>query len=761
MIRQTLKFNKFAVTICFTVLMMILSTQVWAAERITQIKIKGAARIEPSTIISYMILQVGDEATEQGMNRTLKSLFATGLFADVLLYQEDNALIVSVVENPIINEIAFEGNDELSNDALLSEVQLRPRVVLTRTKVSADVERLLSIYRLTGRFSASIEPKVIKLDQNRINLVFEVNEGPETRIQKISFVGNERFGDSKLENVISSKESRWYRFLTSSDKYDPDRLSFDQELLRRFYLNHGYADFNITSAVAELTPDKKDFFLTLSLDEGPRYTIGDVTLENNVVDLNADLLKSSLTIKKGDWYNASQVENNVANLTNETGNQQYAFIDIRPRVDRQRDTDVINIIFGINEGKKSFIEEVNIKGNVRTLDEVVRREIQVVEGDPYNRTKLRKSEQNIRNLDFFDKVDVKINQGSAPDKTVVDVSVQEKSTGEMSIGAGFSTADGPLADFRIKEKNLLGTGQELEFATTLSGVRTQFDLSFAEPYFLNRDLRMGFDIFHTTRDLQDESSFDRLQTGGGLSIGYPLAEYWRQSLSYKIERQKITDIKADASRFIKDQAGDRTTSAVSQRLVYDARDSALEPTEGLLAKLSTEVAGLGGDAQYVSATLGATYFYPVYDQWILKLEGEGGYIVGWGDDDIKINERFFLGGSSLRGFESAGVGPRDTLTDDALGGNRYARGSVEMGFPSGLPKEFGVRGHLFSDFGVLGSVDASGAEVADEETLRLTVGGGVSWRSPLGPIRVDIATPVIKEDFDVKEIFQFSFGTTF
>jgi len=758
--RQSLK-----TYICAGVFTLLLGTTAMStstmAQSVSEIRINGAERIDPATVISYMDVKVGENFTEDTLSKSLKSLFKTGLFADVTLFRDGDNIIVELMENPVINEVVFEGNKEISNENLSGEAQLRPRTVFTRNKIIADVDRLKEIYRLSGRFSATIEPKIIKLDQNRVNVVFEIQEGPETRIRRVNIIGNKQFDDEKLKSIIRSKEAAWYRFITSDDKYDPDRLAFDKELLRRFYLNVGYADFQVESAIAELTPDGEDFFVTFTITEGERYAINGVKIESRVPELDTTALNQFLMMKKGDWYNAGLVDENIVKLTDEVGNLQYAFVDIRPNVQRNRDERKVDITYTLNEGKKVFVERINIAGNVRTLDEVVRREMLLIEGDPYNTAKLKKSETRIRDLTFFDNVEIKHKEGSSPEKTVIDIAVQEKSTGELSLGAGFSTSDGPLADFRIKEKNLLGKGQELSLSTTLSSLRTEFDVRFTEPYFMQRDLRAGVDASHITRNLKTYSSYNLQQTAFGLRMGYPLAQYWRQNLNYRVERNQIRDVDSNASRYIKDQEGDRITSSISQRLTYDARDSKVQSTNGLLAYWSAEFAGIGGDARYIKNRLGATYFYPLAKKIIFRADGETGYVFSWGDEDIQINERFFLGGKTLRGFERSGIGPRDVSTDDALGGNFYYRGSMEVGFPTGLPEEFGVKGHLFSDFGTLMTVDSAGPEVVDDGTLRVSLGVGASWRSPLGPIRVDVAKPLLSEDYDKEEVFRFSFGTGF
>jgi outer membrane protein insertion porin family len=734
-----------------------------AQRSIRDIKIQGLQRIEPETVVSYMGVRPGDPITQETLERAVKKLFRTGMFADVKVEPRDGILNVKVVENPIINRIAFEGNDEIKNEELEAEIRLRSRQIFTRTKVQADVNRIQQVYRRNGRFSVKIEPKVIRLDQNRVNLVFEIEEGPVTKVRSIRFVGNERYSDDALRGEISTKESRWYRFFSASDRYDPDRMAYDQELLRRFYLSNGYTDFQIVSAVAELSQDREQFYLTFTLEEGDRYKIDEIRINSELRNFNAEVLRPEITISPGDWYDVGEIQTSVNNMVDKLGDFQYAFVSVRPDVNRNRTENTIDIVFNISESPRVFVEKINIHGNVRTMDEVIRREMELLEGDPFIRSRLLASEQDIKDLDFFEKVDVSVRPGSTPDRSVIDVGVSEKSTGELSIGAGYSTSDGPLADIRIRERNLLGKGQDLLFAVTAAGERTEFDLSFTEPYFMDRNLSAGMDLFHVTRDLQDEASFDQERTGGALRLGYPLSEKWRQTLRYRYERNIIEDVSTDASLYIQEQVGTRRTSAVSQRLTYDNRDSKLFPTEGLWSWIDAEVAGLGGDAQYYSGKLGASYYHPFFEgNVVFNIMGEGGLIEGWGDENVAINERYFLGGNSLRGFESAGVGPRDTASDDSLGGNLFYRSTLEFSFPVGLPEELGVKGHLFNDAGSVWDVDnATGPDVLDESTIRASAGLGLSWRSPLGPIRLDYGMPYVKEDFDKEENFRFSFGTRF
>jgi outer membrane protein insertion porin family len=729
-------------------------------QRINEVRVLGTERIEPSTVLTYMDVRVGDSMTEETLDNALKSLFGTGLFADVTLRQKGNVLEVTVLENPVISQIAFEGNDKISDDELLAEIQMRPRQVLTRNKVQADVNRLYQVYQRNGRFSVNIEPKVIKLDQNRVNLVFEVTEGDVTVIEGVRFVGNQAYDDDKLRSEISTKEDRWYRFLATDDRYDPDRVKYDEEMLRKFYLSQGYADFRVVSSTAELSKERDGFYLTFMIEEGQRYHVGDVKIRSTLRNFDATVLAPELTFKEGEWYNASEIEASIDTLTKKLEENQFTFVNVKPETTRRRDQLLVDITFNITESTPVYVERIDVSGNVRTLDKVIRREFALSEGDPFNKTKLAKSEQNIRDLGYFETVSVQNKQGSAPDKTVVNVDVAEKSTGELSIGAGFSTADGPLADFRIRERNFLGKGQDVTLAATVAGERTEFDFSFTEPYFLDRDFSAGVDLFHITRDLQDESSYDSRRTGGALRFGYPLSEHWRQSLRYRIEQNEITDVQSDASRFIRDQEGERVTSAVSQRITYDDRDSVLFPTNGMNAWFDTEWAGLGGDASYLSAQVGASWFYPIADRWILNVLGETGVISGL-SEDVEINERYFLGGATLRGFERAGIGPRDPATDDSLGGNYFYRGTVEMSFPIGFPEEMGILGHGFTDIGSLWDLDETDPTILDESSIRGAAGLGVSWRSPMGPVRADVSVPYAKEDYDREEVFRFSFGTRF
>jgi outer membrane protein insertion porin family len=727
--------------------------------KILEVIVDGTQRIEPDTVRSYMILKAGEYFSNRKINDSLKRLFATGLFADVTIRRQGTTIFVQVVENPIINKIAFELNKKLEDDVLRSEVKLRPRIVFTRKRVQGDVKRLLELYRHSGYFATKIEPKVIQLPQNRVDLVFEIDEGKETSISRIVFVGNRFFADDALRGVIQTKEDRWYRFFSGADTYDPDRLTFDRELLRRYYLENGFADFRVVSAVAELTADQKNFFVTFTIDEGNRYKFGKIEAASRIKEVQPELLQPLIKIKPNSWYSVSRVDDAVLALTSFAGDRGFAFVEARPIVKRDRKKQVVDVIFELQEGPKVFVERINIRGNVRTLDSVLRREFRLVEGDAFNSAKLRRSRQRIQNLGYFGKVEVRNLLGSDADKTVIQVDLEEQSTGELNLGFGFSTSEGGLLDVGITERNFLGRGQNIRAKFTLSQRSQNIDFSFTEPFFLDRKLAAGVDIFKTERD-NEESSFTSKRLGAGLRLGYEINEEWRQTLRYVLRRDEILDVDSVASSFIKAQEGKSTTSLIGQEITLDLRNSSQAPTDGILFKLNTDLAGLGGDAQYVRVKISGDYYYQIATSWIAILAGKAAHIQDIGED-IRINNRFFLGGNNLRGFEDSGAGPRVSGTDDALGGRTLFTGTAELSFPLGLPEELGFSGAMFADIGTLLNPVEDSSDILDASTPRISAGMGLKWRSPFGPVRIDVALPIIKEDFDKEELVRFNFGTRF
>ncbi|MBV8060262.1 MAG: outer membrane protein assembly factor BamA [Alphaproteobacteria bacterium] len=730
---------------------------------IKDIRVEGAQRLETETVLSHLSLVKGDEADPERIDASLKSLYATGLFADAHISMVGDVLVVNVTENPIINRITYEGNDAVSKDDLEKEVQLKPRQVYTLTKVQRDVQRILEVYRRSGRFGATVNPKIVKLDQNRVDLVFEIDEGKRTGVRNIAFVGNQKFDGDKLKETINTRESAWWRFLSATDYYDPDRLNYDKELLRKFYLNEGYVDFRVVSAVAELTPDHDDFFLTFTLEEGARYKVGKVTLTSAIKGLDAESLRQFLTFHEGDWYSADQVEKSVTKLTNILGDKQYAFVSITPQMDRHKETTTVDLHLDIKQGERVYIGRIEISGNSRTEDQVIRRQIKLAEGDPYNTTLIHKSEQNLKDLGFFETAKITTADGAQPDRANLKVDVKDKSTGQVAIGAGFSSTDGPLGDFSISEHNFMGRGQDARVGATISGRTKQLDTSFTEPYFLGRDLSAGVDAYHTSTNNQDLSSYDTNSTGFSLRGGYPLSEELRQRVNYSFHDDSITNVPDTASLYILDQQGTTVTSSVGQGLTFDTRDSKLEPTLGYILHLDTDVAGVGGSRKWFRVRTGGTQYYPLAENYILSGLGEVGKI--WGlNGPTKINERFFLGGDTLRGFQYAGLGPRDltSTNQDALGGTQFARGTMELSMPTPLPQELGLKAHLFVDGGVLDHVDEQqipGDTFTQDGNLRLSTGIGISWASPFGPVRLDFAEPIMKQSYDKLEHIHFSFGT--
>ncbi|WP_206419841.1 outer membrane protein assembly factor BamA [Minwuia thermotolerans] len=725
---------------------------------IEDIAVEGNQRIEAETVRSYMRLQTGNAYERKELDAALKRLYATGLFADVTFRRQGDVLVVSVVENPVINQIAFEGNKALDDDSLSAEVQLRPRIVYTRARVQSDVQRLLQLYRVSGRFAAVIEPKIIQLPQNRINLVFEIQEGTPTEVRAIRFLGNEEFSDSELRSEISTQESAWYSFFSTTDIYDPDLIALDRERLRQFYLNNGYVDFRVLSAVAELTPDRKDFFITFTVEEGEQYTISSVEIDASVKDVDPETLRASIADEPGDIYSAERIEQAIQDIKFELGRRGFAFVEVRPRTQRNREERTIDLTYQVREGPRVYVERIDIEGNTRTLDSVIRRELQLIEGDAFDTAKLERSRRRLRAIDYFSNIQIQPEQGTRPDRAVIKVEVEEQPTGELSLGAGFSTSEAVIGDVSIRERNLLGRGQDLRLGLSLSLRRREIDLSFTEPYFLDKPIAAGFDIFNTNLDFQDESSFDQSTTGFRLRSGVSLSQHLRLNLNYQFRRDNIKNVGATASLFIQQQQGVAFTSSVGYTLRYDQTDDPITPTSGFVTTLEQEFAGLGGDVRDIRTQVRHAQFFPLWGDFVLQQSVRGGAVVGL-FEDIRINRRFFVGGDTFRGFAPSGVGPRDVATRDALGGEFFAVGTTELQFPLGLPEELGMSGRVFSDYGTAFGVVANGVE--DDPSPRLSFGVGVTWKSPFGPMLFDVSRAVLKNDFDETEAFRFSFGTRF
>lgn len=738
---------------------------------IQRIIVTGTQRIEPSTVLSYITLREGALYNEQAADTALKTLYQTGLFADVRIRFDlaKSQLTINVVENPIINQIDFEGNSKVSQKDLEKEVQLKPRTVFTRSKVQADVQRIIELYRRNGKFAASVDPQIIQRPQNRVDLIFAITEGPSTGVARINFIGNKIYDDNTLKSQVATEESDWYKFLATNDNYDPDRLTFDREMLRRWYVAHGYADFRVVSAVAELTADRRAFYITFTLDEGAKYKFGKVEIQSDIRELTPAALRPLVKIKSGDIYNAELVQKSIDALTNAAGTKGYAFAEVHPRIARNRDTNTIDVIMKIDQGPRVYIEKINIVGNNRTLDKVIRREFRLVEGDAFNRALVDRSRTRIRGLGFFKDVSVKNSPGSQPDRTDLTVTVTEQSTGELSLGAGYSSTSSFVGEFSYTERNLFGRGQYLRGSIQLSTISKQFQLSFVEPYFLDKPLAAGFDLYKIVTDYQ-QAGYEGDTTAAGIRFSFPTSEFGTVGLRYTYKIDRITPFGNAPAQVIAAE-GTTKTSLVSYNFVYNTLDDPIKPTDGLVVSFSQEFAGLGGSLRYLRTQGSFAYYHPIFwDQMVGSFNLQSGWITAYDGQTIPIQERFFKGGDTFRGFAQAGVGPRDTdIQGDSgsVGGNFFAIGSFQLKLPSFLPDDYGVQTALFTDIGTVGHLDVplgtcgpgSTSCIKDNLALRASAGVAVAWKSPFGPITIDLGLPFLKTSYDRSQIIYFSAGT--
>ncbi len=745
------------ITLITSALLLSLSTlSMVCAETISiqRITISGNKRIESDTILSYIRIKPGQTATDDDVNQALKELFATGFFNDVKVSVEGDNLVVSVEENPIINRIAYEGNSKLKEEQLKEEIQLRPREVLSRTKIQAAQQRILEMYRAMGRFAATVEPKIIQLDDNRCDVVFEIHEGETTYVRKINFIGNKHYSQSKLKDALITKEYRWFRFFANDDTFDPMRFNADQQSLRQYYYDHGHPDYQQIAAVAEITPDYNSYYLNFSIDEGKAYTFGTVGLVSLIPVVNADEFKPLILINSGDVFSAKMIERTIEKITDALGNKGYAFTEIVPKTTRHPETQKVDIVFEIKEGPKVYVERIDIQGNDRTRDYVIRRELTIHEGDALNTSRIKRSERNLKDLGYFKNVEIIIEQGSTPDRAILLVKTEEQSTGELSFSAGFSTIDGPLGTIRFLERNFMGKGQTVHSELSISKRHQDINVGIVEPYLFGRQLEGSLDAFayRSTRF----SSYTQITKGLSPSIGYRLTEHLSQVLSYTIKQDRVSHISSQASSFLRGQGGGYVTSEIGQTLYYDRRDSRIDPTSGYVLTLSNSYAGLGGQAKYFKHILGGTLYYSPIEDVVMALKGSYGVMQKAGKR-IRIVDSFFLGADSFRGFQYGGLGPHDNRTGDPLGGTRFWVTTAEAMFPIGLPNEFGVKGAVFTDVGTIWKSTETGPFVRDNKYIRASWGVGLVWNSPFGPIRIDYATPFRKDKMDDTQRFLIGF----
>ena len=729
------------------------------------IRVVGNRRVEPETVKSYLKFGVGDQYSAFVVDESFQSLFGTGLFSDVSIDKSGGTVTVTVEENPVINKVAFEGNREVDDASIATEVQSKTRAIYTRARVQSDIQRILDLYQVRGIFTAKVEAKIIKLPHNRVNLVYEIVEGDATKVKSINFIGNQAFSDSQLKDVITTGESGLLSFFKSNDIYDPDRLNVDRELVRRYYLTNGYADARVLNAVAESDAEGKAFFITFTVDEGELYRFGSVNVETTVAAIDVDVLGASVLTKPGAVYDATKIDKTIEALTLAVSAQGYAFAQVRPRVERDSIGRTIGITYMIEQGPRVYIDRINVYGNTRTKDHVIRREFRLVEGDAYNRLLVKNARRRLQGLGFFEKVTISRETGSSPDRVILNVSVVEKNTGELSFGAGYSTSEGVIGDISITERNLLGNGQFLRLSLGGSFERQQIDLSFTEPRFLDMNLAAGFDIFHKEIDRTDESHFKNRKTGGALRLGFPVAENIRASVRYTFTRDDIYEVENAAAEAIKQQEGVSNISAIGYSVTYDTRNHRSKPNRGLYLSLSQDFAGVGGDVNYLRTIGEARAYYPLWNKVTLVGRRIGGFITGTGGDDVRLNDHFFKGGATVRGFESGGLGPRDRKTRDALGGKIFYAATVEARFPIPfITENTGISAAVFADAGSVHDVDlpaGTSTTAFDEDSIRASVGGSLLWDSPVGPIRADLAYVIEKEDFDEEEVFRFGASTKF
>ena len=829
---------------------------------VRSIAIVGAERLEPDTVRSYVTLKVGDSYDRARLDQALKELYATELFADVTIRDNAGALTVTIRENPVINRIVLEGNKRLKDDKIRPEIKLAPRQIFTRSKTRADVARIIELYRRQGRFAATVDPKIVQLDQNRVDVVFEISEGPKSKVRQINILGNKVFSDGELRSQMVTKQSRWFRLFSSGTSYDPDRMAYDQQKMRQFYLTNGYADFRVSSAVAELTPDRRDFVITYVVEEGDRYKFGDVKVESDIRDLKAETLNKFVKVAKGDWYDAQKIENTVDSMTETAGLLGYAFADVRPEFDRNKEKRTMSVVFVVAEAPRVYVERIDINGNTRTKDKVVRREFRLAEGDAFNSFKVKRSRDRIQSLGYFqEKLEIEQKPGSAPDKVVLEANVQEKPTGELQVSAGFSSLEKFIVNLSITERNFRGKGQELRASVEYSTYSKSVNLGFTEPYLFNRNIALGGDVFR--RDYNSfnyvgssrnrNTTYEQTTTGFQIRTATPLTEFWSFALRYGLSLDDVSldrntfyfDANNDgilecdpllAGRYLCDAVGKRTTSSIGYSIVFDNLNNRIRPSAGQRFTLSQDVAGLGGGVKYLRTRADVKKYWGLGDSgFIFSLGAEGGYIKGLGQG-VRLTDRFFLGEPQIRGFGIRGVGPRivrsyyDTSTtipddfltgnnsnrtDDALGGKAYYLGRAELELPLGSgAREMGLRPSIFADAGALwggrqpalenrptdtpryiktntglfqcqnittGAVTTSpdvncptGTTVlattipafkefyyGNSAKPRLSVGIGISWNSPFGPFRIDLAKALLKEPGDNTKLFSFNIGTQF
>ncbi|MER8864413.1 outer membrane protein assembly factor BamA [Mesorhizobium sp. M0751] len=756
------------------------ATSAAEAAVVSRVEVTGNQRVDADTIRNYVTIKPGKAFSSSDIDDAVKALFGTGLFSDVQINQVGSTLVIKVSEYQVVNQVLFQGNKKLKDNALEAAVQLKPRGTFSQQQLDADVEAVKAAYRRIGRDDAAVTTQIMDLGDNRVNVVFNINEGGRTQIAAINFVGNSAYSSRRLSDIISTKRSSFLSFVLRDDVYDEDKLRADQELLRRFYYNHGYADFQVVSAVGELDDTTNKYTVTITVQEGERYTFGDVSVESTIPEVDSKSLESVVETHKGDVYNAKNVEDTIIALTEKVAGSGYAFAQVTPRGDRNFENHTISVVYTVDQGTKAYIERIEIRGNDRTRDYVIRREFDVSEGDAFNQVLIQRAKRRLEALDYFEKVEISTVPGSEPDQVVLVVDVVEKSTGEFTVGAGYSSGgetSGPSVEGSISERNFLGRGQFIKVAAGGGKNSRDYSFSFTEPYFLGRRIAAGFDIYKQSRNYDH---YDSDTTGATVRFGLPITDNISTQLAYNISQEKykfdegcvpvINGGTCDVSQAIVNGVNESPwlKSSVSLGLIYNTIDDMKNPHDGIYANVGTEVAGLGGDAKFIKVTARGSIYQTLSEQLDLVglISGGAGHVQGYGNGDLRVFDHFQSSDRMIRGFEYGGIGPvASDNSNDHLGGTTYFNASAEAQFPLPvIPESFGLRGAVFADAATLyGSKIASGLVNSSTTGMewRASVGVGVMWASPFGPIRIDYAIPVKKEKTDDVQEFNFGISTRF
>jgi outer membrane protein insertion porin family len=740
---------------------------------IAAVEVSGNQRIDASTIQSYILLQPGDAFDARRMDLSLKTLYATGLFKTVSVDRQGNDLMVTVQENPIVNQVFFDGNSVVKDKDMKGAVGLKPGSVFTASDAAIATKAILALYAKRGHYSATVVPEIVKLPENRVNVVFKCHDGTQTLISRINFIGNSHYGQGKLREVVSSRQDAWYRFLSDSDQYDSERVKYDESLLSRFYFHHGYADFKIVSATAQLSPDRKSFYLTFVVNEGPRYHVGSVQVVSALRNLTSKQLRPLVPIEKGDIFDGDALQAADKTISTYVQNRGFAFAQVEPDVKENHKDNTIALTFRVIEGPRVYVNNVAITGNTRTEDSVIRREIELAPGDAYNEDAVTQSKDNLENLGFFKKKDISIKPvpTDQPDRVNLDVGISEQANGQFSLGGGYSTDLGALVNVGLSQSDFLGTGIQASVSALLAQKGTQFNLGVTNPYFLGRNLIAGFDLFRTDTANTTSYVFSERSIGGDVRLGFRYNSHVSQAFTYTASTRDIYNIASGASLYILNEQGSSSLSQLGTTLTFDYRDDRLDPTSGGLLSLSGDFAGLGGTAKYVRLQARGAYYIPLAHYlgskaWVLEFDGHVGDLINILGYKSLIADRFFLGGDSLLGFQTGGAGPHDTLYGDSLGGKFIYTQDTVLHFPLPVSPDLGVSGFAFTDIGSLSgvspiSVNGTTLGLVDIAAPRISAGVGVAWNTPFGLIDLSFAQPIKKYKYDQIEQFRVSFGTRF